>query len=84
MPGFNLVSSQLSAVMFYISADYVLKESDDPRFISGRCAKVVLGGREIGIMGEISPQVLENWSIQMPCAACEINLDLVMKLSGQK
>jgi len=35
-------------------------------------------------MGEISPQVLENWSIQMPCAACEINLDLVMKLSGQK
>ncbi len=82
--GFNLVSSQLSAVMFYISADYVLKESDDPRFISGRCAKVVLGGREIGIMGEISPQVLENWSIQMPCAACEINLDLVMKLSGQK
>lgn len=80
--GFNLVSSQLSALMFYLSAGYTLKESDDPRFIRGRCAAIMCGGKKVGIMGEIHPQVLENWGIQMPCAACEVNLDLVMQLLG--
>ncbi len=68
--------------MFYLSAGYTLKESDDPRFIRGRCAAIMCGGRKVGIMGEIHPQVLENWGIQMPCAACEVNLDLVMQLLG--
>jgi phenylalanyl-tRNA synthetase beta subunit len=26
-------------------------------------------------MGEVAPQVLERWGIQMPCAAAEIVLD---------
>ncbi len=26
-------------------------------------------------MGEIAPQVLERWSIQMPCAVAELVLD---------
>ncbi len=76
--GFNLASSQLSAVMFYISAEYTLKEADDPRFMKGRCARIISRGKDIGVMGEINPAVLENWGIQMPCAACEINLDLIM------
>ena len=28
-------------------------------------------------MGEVHPQVLENWGIQMPCAAVELSLDLM-------
>jgi phenylalanyl-tRNA synthetase beta chain len=28
----------------------------------------------VGTVGEIHPQVLENWGIQMPCAAAEIDL----------
>jgi phenylalanyl-tRNA synthetase beta subunit len=28
-------------------------------------------------MGEIHPRVLENWGIQMPCAAAELLLDLM-------
>ena len=77
--GFNLVSSQLSAIMFYISADYTLAETEDPRFIKGRCAQIISKGKNIGIIGEIDPQVLENWGITVPCAVCEINLDLILK-----
>ncbi|MCL2293814.1 MAG: phenylalanine--tRNA ligase subunit beta [Spirochaetes bacterium] len=76
--GFNLVSSQLSAIMFYISVDYTLEEAEDGRFIKGRCAQIISNGKIIGIMGEINPQVLENWGISVPCAACEINLDLLL------
>ncbi len=81
--GFNLVNSQLSAIMFYISADYTLAEAEDPRFIKGRCAQIISKNKNIGIIGEINPQVLENWGIQMPCAACEINLDLIMQAKGE-
>ena len=81
--GFNIVSSQLSAVMFYLSEDYVLEETGDPRFIPGRCAKIMVRGRETGVMGEISPAVLSRWGVQMPCACCEINLDLIMKQEGK-
>lgn len=77
--GFNMVNSQLSAIMFYMSAEYSLKETEDSRFINGRCAQVISNGKEIGIMGEVHPQVLENWGIQMPCAVCEINLDLLLR-----
>ena len=75
---FNRVSSQVSALFFYLSKDYVLEEADDPRFIPGRCARIISDGREVGIMGEIHPSVLENWGIQVPCTASEVDLSLLM------
>ena len=75
---FNNVSSHVSAVFFYLSKDYVLEEADDPRFIPGRCANIISGGRIVGIMGEVHPLVLENWGIGVPCTAAELNLDLIM------
>ncbi len=77
--GFNSVNSHVSALFFYIGAEYELEEVEDSRFIPGRCAKIVSGGKEVGIMGEVSPEVLSNWGIQMPCTACEVNLDLVLE-----
>ncbi len=75
---FNTLNSQITALFYYIGAEYTLKEAEDPRFITGRCAKVISGGKEVGIMGEINPVVLENWGIQVPCAACELNLDIIL------
>jgi phenylalanyl-tRNA synthetase beta chain len=75
--GFNSVHSQIQAVLYYLSVDYTLAEADDPRFIPGRAAHIMAGGRAVGIFGEIHPQVLENWGIQTPCTAAEIFLDLL-------
>jgi len=69
--------------MFYISAAYTLAEVEDPRFIKGRCAQIILKGKSVGIVGEINPLVLESWGIGVPCAACEINLDLILDLKGE-
>ncbi len=75
---FNSVSSQVSALFFYLSKDYKLEEAEDPRFIPGRCANIVSDGKVVGIMGEVHPAVLENWGIGVPCTASEVNLDLIM------
>ncbi len=77
--GFNEINSHLSALFFYLSREYTLKETTHPSFIEGRCATVMVGGRKIGIVGEIHPSVLENWGIEMPCAATEIDLDYLLE-----
>ncbi|HUJ75018.1 MAG TPA: hypothetical protein VL359_09175, partial [bacterium] len=38
-------------------------------------ASISVGGRRVGVIGEIHPRVLEAWGIEMPCAAVELNLD---------
>lgn len=51
------------------------EEIEHPSFISGRVAKIVENGKEIGILGEIHPIVLENFKVYMPVAAFEISLE---------
>ena len=75
--GFTLTSSHVSIFMYYLCREYQLTESDDERFIPGRAATILVGGRSVGVFGEIHPQVLENLGIDVPCTACEIDLDSV-------
>lgn len=77
--GYNQVSSSVSAVFYYLNKEYELTELDDPRFIKGRSAKIIYNGKTVGVLGEVSPHVLENWGIQMPTTCCEIDLDILME-----
>lgn len=51
------------------------EEVEHPSFISGRVSRVIENDREIGILGEINPIVLENFKIYMPVAAFEFSLE---------
>ncbi|MEM0349566.1 MAG: phenylalanine--tRNA ligase subunit beta [Candidatus Caldarchaeum sp.] len=44
-------------------------------FIEGRCAALTFDGTQVGVVGEVSPTVLENFGIEMPVAIFEIELD---------
>lgn len=75
--GFNLVNSRVSAILYYMGHDYSLRETRDGRFIAGRAAEIVLAGESepVGVFGELHPRVLEEWGIQVPCTAGEINVE---------
>jgi phenylalanyl-tRNA synthetase beta chain len=72
---FNLINSHVTALFYYLGYQHELEERDDPRFIAGRTASIVVDGKQVGIFGEIHPRVLESWGIQVPCAAGEIDMD---------
>lgn len=72
---FNAAASEVSALLYYLDHKYEVKESSDPRFIPGRQAAIMINGKQVGIFGEIHPSVLENWSINVPCVAGEIDLE---------
>ena len=72
---FTQVSSQLSALLYYLGKEYYLKPVQDSRFIEGRAGQVIIGGAVVGIIGEIHPRVLESWGINVPITAGEVCLD---------
>ena len=75
---FNTVAAQIQTLFYYISCDYTVAESPDPRFIPGRCASVFCCGKPVGVFGELHPELLENWGVQMPCTAAEIDIETLM------
>lgn len=79
---FNAVRSHLAVVFYYLSVEHSLSETEDPRFITGRCAHIIVGDNPIGIIGEVHPAVLENWGIQMPCSACELDVTALLAVDG--
>ena len=48
--------------------------SKDPLFVEGRTAEIIIGGKKVGIIGEVSPEVLGNFKMRVPVAAFEIKL----------
>ncbi|MFW6362595.1 MAG: phenylalanine--tRNA ligase subunit beta [Spirochaeta sp.] len=74
---FTQVSSQLSALLYYLGKEYHLEPIDDPRFISGRVGAVMINRQSVGIIGEIHPRVLESWGVHVPITAGELCLDLL-------
>ena len=82
--GFNDARAHVAALLFYLGLEHRLAAADDPRFIPGRAARVEAAAAAadgepvwacLGVVGEVHPAVLEQWSIGMPCAAAELHLD---------
>ncbi|WP_297516673.1 phenylalanine--tRNA ligase subunit beta, partial [Thermococcus sp.] len=64
----------LDSVMRHLGFEYELEEVEHPSFIPGRVGKIIVNGKAIGVIGEIHPEVLEKWGIEMPVAGFELFL----------
>lgn len=76
---FNDLNSTVSTLFYYLAREYSVAEGEDPRYITGRYADIFYKEKKVGMVGEIHPQVLENWGIEVPCTACEIDLDSLLE-----
>ncbi|WP_300348692.1 phenylalanine--tRNA ligase subunit beta [Clostridium sp.] len=55
--------------------------SENPSYHPGKTAELVLGKTSLGVLGEIHPDVNENYDIDVPCYVAELNLDAMYKFS---
>ncbi|MBD3406817.1 MAG: phenylalanine--tRNA ligase subunit beta [Candidatus Lokiarchaeota archaeon] len=53
---------------------FEFKRKEDPSFIAGRCAEIIIKEKSRGIIGEIAPEVLQAFKIGMPVVGFELNL----------
>lgn len=73
--GYEDISSAADAMLRLLGIRYVLEQSKKKMFIDGRQALIKVGGKSVGVVGEIHPQVLENWGIDKPVVALELDVE---------
>ncbi len=78
--GYEDASSLLSALVSSLGKKLVLKRKEISSFIAGRAAEIFLDNKSIGIIGEIHPQVLNNWNLEKPVVGFEIDIESLLEL----
>jgi phenylalanyl-tRNA synthetase beta chain len=76
---FSEVHSCLDALLFYVKQAYTLEPIMHPSFLEGRAGRILFESREVGMIGEIHPEVLERWQISMPVAVFELEVDAFVR-----
>ena len=76
---FTIAKQIVDSIFNFLSLEYSSVEKDHPSCLPGRSATILLNEQEIGFIGELHPQVLDNWDMKMPIAAFELNLDSIQE-----
>lgn len=62
----------LSKVMF-------TRESNNPSYHPGKTAALMIGNTKVGVLGEVHPDLSENYGVDVNCYLAELNLDLLFE-----
>jgi phenylalanyl-tRNA synthetase beta chain len=76
---FSEIKSALDAFFMNLGVDWQIKENSHPSFIEGRVGAVIVDGVNVGVLGEVNPQVLGAWKLENPVAAFEVNIQKIVK-----
>lgn len=57
-------------------------EPANPSYHPGRCAKVYAGGTEIGVLGQIHPEVAANYGVDAELYCAELRFEAMFALKG--
>ena len=60
--------------------DFKVEESSLEFLIEGRRANIMVRGHNVGFIGELHPQILENFKLIVPVSVLEINLEKIWEL----
>lgn len=72
---FSEIHSCLDLLLFYLDVPYTLEPVAHPSFLEGRAGRILSDGRAVGLIGELHPDVLEQWQIGMPSVVFELEVD---------
>src|SRR3989344_2437629 len=72
---FTAIKQILDALISALGLECKIKESKQDSFIPGRFGEILVEEKKIGIIGEISPQVITNWNFAVPATALELDLE---------
>jgi len=71
---FTEIKSCILRLMADLGIVFELESADRPAFIDGRCAAIVVKGRIVGHMGELSPRTITAWDLEYPVAGFELEV----------
>jgi phenylalanyl-tRNA synthetase beta chain len=77
---FTKVKQALESLMGALDLKYSIVEAEHSSFIKGRIGRVKVNEEKIALIGEIHPQVLMNWSLDMPTSVIELNITELFRM----
>ena len=80
---FTEIKQIFESLLRSLGLSYEIRETEHGSFIPGRVGRISVKGKDVAYIGEIHPAVLENYSLEMPVAAFELNLTEIFKLLKQ-
>ncbi len=76
---FTEIKSILESLLMNLDLkNWAVKEVEHPSFLQGRAATISLGNMEFGVVGEIHPEVLNNFELENPTSAFELDLQQII------
>ena len=81
---FFTLKGAVETVLDSIRAKDVLYEAEktNPSFHPGRCAKILVGGKEVGVMGQIHPLVAANYGVDANLYYAQMSFDALFASRG--
>lgn len=79
---FEDIQAVSSALLKNLSSEVSYEAADDEAFIRGRCARVLVEGKPIGIIGESNPAILIKFGISNPTAMMELEMSKLQNLES--
>jgi len=57
------------------SGYYLDNQKEDSAFFPGRHAELIVSGKNLGVIGVLHPNVIEQFGLKLPCSVVEINIE---------
>ncbi len=57
--------------------------ADNPSYHPGRCAKLLIGGKDAGVLGQINPLVAKNYGFDCEVYTAELDFDVLYEMKGE-
>ncbi len=78
---FETIQSTVDTLFHLLRIEYTLKASQSSYYLDGRSANILIDGRVAGHIGEVHPEILETYSIELPTVGFELDLSSVPQLN---
>jgi len=76
---FSEVKAMMNSILENLDVEAEIEDGGIDCFIEGRRYVANVGGEPISWAGELKPEVLVNWELEMPVAALEMDIDKLFK-----
>ncbi|OLS22302.1 MAG: hypothetical protein HeimC2_30010, partial [Candidatus Heimdallarchaeota archaeon LC_2] len=81
---FETILGILDSLFKLTKIDYSLIETDNHYYMLGRSATILIENTEVGHIGEIHPQILNNYGVEVPMVGLEFDLTKIPKLNCEE
>jgi len=80
LANFSELHSYLDFLFQQLVLSYNFNPVNHPSFIDGRVGEILINDKKLGIIGEIHPQVIENWGIKTPLSLFELDINALYEI----